>query len=294
MTQFLVPRQVARRILRFLRKPTRDKFSAFTATLKSTIGSSTQQDPGVSLVGHSLGAPRVLGGNHPRYCAIRPEADWMFGQYPEMRQLAAAWVANNPANAGDLPRLYSLALNIRQVLAEGVPGDFGELGVYRGNSAAVLALYARQYRRTVALFDTFRGFDRRDFNGVDQTPQTAFVDTSLEAVRCLVGEDRVRYVPGWFPESIPDDLVTASFSVVHLDCDLYAPIRSGMEWFFPRLSPGGIVIVHDYSNPHWPGVRKAVDEYLTTRSESVTLLPDRTGTALIRKQKQRSQRNGVF
>ena len=46
---------------------------------------------------------------------------------------------------------------------------------------------------------------------------------------------------------------------------------------------GGLMIVHDYANPHWKGVREPVGAFLADRPERPVLLPDRSGTAIIRK-----------
>ncbi len=272
------------RIARFLRKPADQKVAALFATAKESLGLKRVAETGSSVVGHRLAAPRAVERGSAFYLAIRPDSDICFGGMPELAELAHAWVRGNPVpNAADLARLYALVLNVRAVLEAGVPGDLAELGVYRGNTAAVLAHYARAAGRELLLFDTFAGFDRRDFDGVDRNRSMEFGDTSLEAVRGFVGTDRTRFFPGRFPESVPTALETARFSVVHLDCDLYAPIKAGMEFFFPRLSPGGLMIVHDYSNPSWRGVKQAVDEVLADRAERPILLPDKAGTAMIRK-----------
>ena len=233
---------------------------------------------------HRWAVPAAISAGLPFYLAKRPESDVVFNAYPEIKALTRLWIHRNEAhNATDLPRLYALALNIRQVLAEGVAGDFAELGVYRGNSAAVLAHYARGAGRRLYLFDTFEGFDKRDFIGVDRDRIMEFADTSLPAVRSLVGEDGVQFVPGYFPTSLPPELEARRFSIVHLDCDLYEPIKAGMEFFFPRLSPNGLMIVHDYSSVYWEGVRRAVDEFLAGRPERPVLMPDQAGTVMIRK-----------
>ena len=254
-----VMNQYGERILRFLRKPARQKIAAVVATARYAVGQGTGPDPGEGLAGHRLAPPAVLRAREPRYLAVRPDSDLTFAAYPELATLGDIWVRSTPRNAGDLPRLYSLVLNIRAVMAEGVTGDFAELGVWHGNSAAVLAHYARQAGREVALFDTFEGFDPRDLVGLDRNRRMEFDDASLDAVRRFVGEERVRFLPGRFPDSIPADMATSRFSVVHLDCDLYAPIKAGLEFFFPRLSPGGLMIVHDYSGVAWDGVKQAVD-----------------------------------
>lgn len=272
------------RLARFLAKPAKDQVRAVRATLAHFLKLGRQLEPDEVLSRHRWAAPAAIRSRLPFYVTMRPDSDRTHNQYPELDDLVIAWVHRNERrNASDLPRLYSLVLNIRQVLEENVPGDFAELGVYRGNSAMVLAHYARQSGRTALLFDTFEGFDRRDLVGVDQRRPNEFEDTSLPEVRSFVGESNVRYFAGYFPASVPTELGTAQFAVVHLDCDLYEPIKAGMEFFFPRLAPGGLMIVHDYSGIHWHGVRRAVDEFLSAHRERPVLLPDRSGTAMIRK-----------
>jgi hypothetical protein len=272
----------AGRWARFLRKSGREKRAAVIATLRHAFRPrpAATQFPSAD----RWSPPAAVREGLPFYLAERPESDVRFGAYPEFRQLVEAWHDGNAArNAGDLSRLYALMMNVRQLLDEGVPGDFAELGVWRGNSAAVLAHYARAAHRDLLLFDTFEGFDTRDLTGLDRDRVMEFADTSLPAVRRLVGEERVRYLPGRFPESLSPEAERRTFSLVHLDCDLYEPIKAGMAFFFPRLSVHGLMIVHDYSGIYWDGVRKAVDAFLASRPERPVLMPDRSGTAIIRK-----------
>ena len=272
------------KIVRFFRKSPHEKMAAVIATLKHAAGLGRQLEPDERLINHRWAAPEAIRANSPYYLALRPDSDMNFHLFPELQELGEVWVKKNERrNAGDLPRLYALVLNIRHLLEEEIPGDFAELGVWRGNSAAVLAHYARKSNRTTFLFDTFEGFDQRDLKGLDREHGMEFEDTFLPAVKQVVGEGDVVYIPGYFPESLPPGLTSRQFSLVHLDCDLYEPIKAGMEFFFPRLAPGGIMIVHDYANPHWKGVGKAVNEFLAPRPERPVLIPDRSGTAIIRK-----------
>jgi predicted O-methyltransferase YrrM len=228
--------------------------------------------------------PRVLQADEKLYVAYRPASDAVFKQHPEMEPLSEMWIKNNVINnAGDLPRLYAIVFNIKQILDDNVAGDIAELGVYRGNSAAVLAHFARAYRRKVLLFDTFEGFDQRDLVGIDEARTNWFADTSLDQVREIVGDGDVRFVEGRFPQSIPDDLRTSRFCLVHIDCDLYEPAAASLEFFYPRLSPGGLLIVHDYANPYWDGIKRAVDEYCSGIPERPVVFGDLAGTAMIRK-----------
>jgi O-methyltransferase len=102
-------------------------------------------------------------------------------------------------------------------------------------------------------------------------------------VRDLVGDKDVRFVQGRFPQSIPPDLYASQFCVAHIDCDLYEPAKAGLEFFYPRLSPGGLLIVHDYANPHWDGIKRAMDEYCREIPERPLVFGDKSGTVMIRK-----------
>jgi hypothetical protein len=197
------------------------------------------------------------------------------------------WLAGNYANnAGDMTRYYFLNLACDQIIKEGIRGDIAEIGVYKGNSAYSLAKLARHLGTTAYLFDTFDSFDSRDLVGMDEAvSKDAFNDTSIENVNKIVGEDNVRYIQGYFPESL-DQIGHASnlrFCLVHIDCDLYVPFKAALEYFYPRLNEGGLLIMHDYSGYVWEGVEKAVDEFFRDKPERPIPIPDKSGTAVIRK-----------
>jgi macrocin-O-methyltransferase TylF-like protien len=244
------------------------------------------------ILGSRFAGARALRGQGRFYAAFRPDADTTQA-HPELRALASLWVKDHPDNAGDLPRLYSLVLNIKQVLEDGISGDLAELGVYRGHSAAVLASFARAYARQLHLFDTCAGFDRRDFQRDEASKATdPYSATSIEAVRRLVGDRSVTYVAGRFPESLPPEFSAKSFAVVHLDCDLYEPTKAGLAFFYPRLAPGGLLIAHDYGGLYWEGVKRALDEFAREIPERPIIWPDKSGTAAFRKvaaERNRSQ-----
>ena len=271
---------VIERLVGFARKPLSEKWAAINATFLQANAAERRQLHSLLTGPHA--PPQVLQASERMYIAYRPDSDIFFKNHPELAQLAEKWVKQNATNnAGDLPRLYSLILNIKQVLGEGIAGDMAELGVYRGNSAAFLAHYARMHGRKVFLFDTFEGFDRRDLVGVDETRAMEFADTSLDQVRDLVGGKDVTFVQGRFPQSIPPDLYASRLCLAHIDCDLYEPAKAGLEFFYPRLSSGGLIIVHDYANPYWSGIKRAVDEYCRDIPERPVVFGDKSGTAMI-------------
>jgi len=71
--------------------------------------------------------------------------------------------------------------------------------------------------------------------------------------------------------------------LVHIDCDLYAPVDAALRYFYPRLITGGFLVIHDYLNFFWNGVGRAVDEFFADKPEKLVPIPDKSGTAVIRK-----------
>ena len=186
-------------------------------------------------------------------------------------------------NGGDMARFHFFRLAFEQIAKEGVPGDLAELGVYKGNTAALIAAAARRLGRTAYLFDTFAGFDPADLRGLDENQERQFADTSLDAVRAFVGEDATRYVVGHFPDSLAQVEEDPRFCLVHIDCDLQAPITTALEWFYPRMAPGGFIVVHDYGSLAWDGAERAVDMFFATRPEPPLPLPDGATSIAVRK-----------
>lgn len=216
--------------------------------------------------------------------SYRPDFDYDLGGFDDFARFRDYWTRGNSINnLGDLARLYLLVLNAQQVLREAVPGDFAELGVYKGNSAKVLAEIARREGRHIYLFDTFAGFDPGEAQSLAPELKTEFRDTSLDLVKAFVGEDCVTYVPGKFPESLRSATLPERFALVHIDCDLYEPMKAGLEYFYPRVVPGGMFVLHDYGSGHWPGIGRAVDEFLADKPEHLVVMPDKSGTAVFRK-----------
>ena len=93
--------------------------------------------------------------------------------------------------------------------------------------------------------------------------------------------ERVVLRKGYFPETA-EGLESVRFALVSLDLDLYAPTLAALRFFYPRLNPGGTILLHDYGNGRFSGVHRAVAEY----EEDCGLLPlvplcDLHGTAAI-------------
>jgi hypothetical protein len=222
------------------------------------------------------------------YRADPPQRYWgLYQRYQERGGLVdleediRGFVANG-YGVGDISRFYFFCLAFDQIHKDGLLGDLAELGVYRGHTATLLARIARRLGRHAYLLDTFEGFDKSDLQGYDANQPIQFTDTSVDAVRRLVGEDNVSFIKGHFPDSAKA-LPETSYCLVHIDCDLYAPISSALNYFYPRLVPGGFLIVHDYSSLCWDGAERAVDEFFADKPEAIIPLTDGAGSVVIRK-----------
>lgn len=183
------------------------------------------------------------------------------------------------ARKQDYFRYATLGLAVQRVRDEGVPGAFAEAGVWRGETSALLHALAPE--RRLYLLDTFSGFPD---DGSPSAADTRFRDTSEAAVRRRVGSSpQVVLRPGRIPDTLAG-LEEEAFAFVLLDLDLHEPTRAALEFFYPRLSPGGYLVVHDYNNPEsdW-ACRRAFDAFLAGRPERVVELGDMWGSALIRR-----------
>lgn len=98
------------------------------------------------------------------------------------------------------------------------------------------------------LFDTFEGFPTEDLEKGDEN-DPRFSDTSVENVLKNIGNhNNIIVKKGYVPDTL-NGLENEIFSFVLLDLDLYNPTVSSLEFFYPRLTKGGYLIVHDYNNP---------------------------------------------
>lgn len=211
--------------------------------------------------------------------AWHPQAYCELGRHPEFAEAFRRYSQGDVGYGLDFARIWSFALNCDRALSR-VQGSVAELGVYAGRSSALLSLYAEKHRRKLYLCDTFQGFpEDQHETGMGEDAKAAFKDVSLDAVKAAVGDySGNRWVVGSFPQSITEEMRDDRFAFVSLDCDLYEPIRAGLNFFWPRMDVGGMIFIHDYGSGHWPGATRAVDEFCAERKVAGCLLPDLAGT----------------
>jgi O-methyltransferase len=134
-----------------------------------------------------------------------------------------------------------------------VPGDTAEVGVFMGGTTRKIA-DARPHSRHFA-FDTWDGSPephpkecRWDFKAAD-----------LESVKAAVPNENITWVQGVFPDTLTKEH-DRQYAFCYFDADHEAPCRAFIDFFWPRLNSGGVLLFDDYCNKTFPGVRKALDD----------------------------------
>jgi O-methyltransferase len=194
-----------------------------------------------------------------------------------------------PHTLTSLHRLASTQDAVRYVVKNAIPGSLVECGVWRGGNMAVASRTLQQLgdtSRDLYLYDTFEGMSEptehdADYGGVsaaqllaaEQKGAGVWCEASIEDVMRVMKEtgysmDKVHLVKGkvedTIPATIPDEI-----ALLRLDTDWYESTLHELVHLYPRLKPGGVLIIDDYG--HWRGARQAVDEYFE-RKEILGLL----------------------
>ena len=155
--------------------------------------------------------------------------------------------------------LWSIVGELREV-----QGSILEVGVWRGGTGALMAARAAGLglEDTVYLCDTWRGVVKS--GAVDTYYRDGkHDDTSREIVERLIATmklDNVELLEGIFPEDTGGRIADQTFRLCHCDVDVYRSAKDVLDWVWPRLSPGGVVVFDDYGFPACPGVTKLVEE----------------------------------
>lgn len=196
-------------------------------------------------------------------------------------------------------RRRETALNLLRYFryARTLEGRWAECGVFAGTSALALCLAARAEApgfdgAGLHLVDSFEGLsplgeeDHRSERRADGT--TVAVPPPAARGNFAVPLDRVRdalaefsgvsFHRGWIPPVL-SALPEARWSFVHVDVDLYEPTRACLEYFYPRMTAGGIMLCDDYGTPAFPGARRAWREFCEGAKLGYVALP--TGQAVL-------------
>jgi hypothetical protein len=171
-----------------------------------------------------------------------------------------------------LRRLDNLQSCIIHAVRDGVPGDLVETGVWRGGCGILMRAVLKALgdsERSVWLADSFQGLPEPDpvsypaDAGDSHSRFTSYLGVSLDQVvanfrKYELLDSQVRFLPGWFRDTLPGCAVQR-IAVLRLDGDMYESTHLALSCLYPKLSPGGFVIIDDYGA--LPNCRAAVDEF---------------------------------
>ncbi len=181
----------------------------------------------------------------------------------------------------DKGRFFNFWFQTQRLDERRIQGAYAELGVYKGDTAEILHLMSPD--REIHLFDTFEGFSERDLK--DETGKAAtytthnFADTSVEQVENRLKSDKFHFHPGYFPKPA-EGIEKGKYALASLDADLYNPTIAGLEYFYPLMSKGGIILIHDHK-PDWPGIMQAVKEFSSNIDDVFIQLNDKDSTIMM-------------
>ena len=169
----------------------------------------------------------------------------------------------------------SLYRKAKAVLEKGTPGDFVELGVHRGGTAAVLAYLLKDHPdRTLHLFDrwgdlpepTAKDGYRKEQYARQTIPEklgtlkdNAPLKATKTVIEQLVGYDRAVYYQGWYEDTLPT-YSGRKIAFVSLDCDYYESVKLALSFIRANAAPGICIVNDDYDA--WPGAKIATDEFV--------------------------------
>ena len=178
---------------------------------------------------------------------------------------------------------YYLAKSIRNI-----PGDMAECGVYHGGSSHLMLAATQDTDKHLYGFDSFEGLSEP--SDIDVAPKEETfkwnkhdmtMPEDMAKAHLKMHDGRFTLYKGWIPERF-DQVQDKQFSLVHIDVDLHEPTLKSLEFFYPRMSTGGIIVCDDYGSEACPGARKAMDDFFAEKPEgSVVHLTTGQGMVVI-------------
>ena len=206
-----------------------------------------------------------------------PQAESMkYGTYPLHQEYMADYqrsleASRMPDNDWRRPRFFHLVEMFS--LTRGLPGATIEAGCFRGLSSHLICSTQRRVQPEYlgedhVMVDSFEGLskpvEKDGAFAASRYEKNAFTTTSLEHVQQTMAEfSETTILQGWIPE-VFSQVPVQPYRFAHVDVDIYEPTKASLEFFFPLLVPGGILVVDDYGpwpKREWEGCHKAVQEF---------------------------------
>ena len=153
----------------------------------------------------------------------------------------------------------------------GAPGDFVELGCYKGDTSLLLAEVLGDSDKKLWIYDSFEGLPEKSTEDASVIGEN-FKGGELFVTKREVKERFLRAglpVPiikkAWFKDLQDEDL-PEKIAFAFLDGDFYDSIKDSLKLVESKMNSGAKMIIHDYNNEALPGVKKAVNEWLAGKN----------------------------
>jgi O-methyltransferase len=153
--------------------------------------------------------------------------------------------------------------------ARRIEGEMAEIGVYKGASAKLIC--EAKGDKTLHLFDTFEGIPEVGEMDSPYFYKGKYAAPMEDVMEYLKGYGHVYFYKGVFPATAKS-LEDRVFSFVHVDVDTYDSTLCCLDYFYPRMNPGGFFVIHDYHEGS-RGVKKAVDRFFLDKPEPIIEMP---------------------
>ncbi|HEY1094127.1 MAG TPA: TylF/MycF/NovP-related O-methyltransferase [Glycomyces sp.] len=194
--------------------------------------------------------------------------------------MAATLLKRNHWSSMD--HLNALFWGLSTVLSYRIPGQVIEVGCNAGHTSVWLQQIIGEFGpgRELHLFDSFEGLpERSDHDSLLEGGDLAVSEAEVKANFIEWGLPLPHIHKGWFEDALPT-ACPSQVSFAYLDGDYYDSILTSLEHVYPRLSPGGVMLIDDYCdrerNPQawdgFPGVKRACDDYFADRDGAVDVL----------------------
>ena len=219
---------------------------------------------------------------------LRSEHDHRFIQDERFANACsfAELVTNNGSGGRGLWRIHVALWTAQNAFR--LDGDFVECGVYRGFLSSAIVNYLNWNSscgdRRLLLFDTFSGLvdellsaEEIAAGRVEKYGDT-YNDIYDAAVATFRGVRNAKIIRGIVPESLATQAIS-SVSYLHLDMNCAAPEVAALEYFWPKMTKGGLVLMDDYTYVGYEPQHVALDEFATSVGYEILSLP--TGQGLL-------------
>jgi O-methyltransferase len=149
----------------------------------------------------------------------------------------------------------NLRILLSDVIENKIPGDFIETGVWRGGACIFARGICRAYGendRTIWVADSFEGLPKPNekkyrADAGDKHHEIELLAVTIDQVKanfecCGLLDEQVKFLKGWFSETLPTAPIE-KLAILRLDGDMYESTMDALVSLYPKVSPGGYVIV---------------------------------------------------